>query len=63
MEDIDDGVTKLQEAVLGLLETAGIDVAINDQIIALVAQGEQQKWSEGNKGIPEDQDEYEESGT
>jgi len=40
LPDMDDGVTDLQEAILGLLEDAGISQVINDQIMTLVAKGE-----------------------
>lgn len=35
-----DDVTELEERILGILESAGIPTAINDQIMALVAKGE-----------------------
>lgn len=38
--DADDGVTNLQEAVLGLLEEAGIPTETNDRIIELIAAAE-----------------------
>ncbi|AFU88206.1 hypothetical protein CcrColossus_gp336 [Caulobacter phage CcrColossus] len=38
--DGDDGVTKLQDDVLGLLEDAGLPTDINDQIMLLVQTGE-----------------------
>lgn len=38
--DQDDGVTVLQDDVLGLLEQAGIPTEINDQIMKLVEKGE-----------------------
>ena len=37
----DDGVTDLQDNVLGLLGAAGIPTDINDKIIDLVREGEQ----------------------
>lgn len=40
--DQDDGVTKLQEDVLGLLEDAGIPTAVNDKIMKLIAEAERQ---------------------
>lgn len=38
--DEDDGVTQLQEDVLGLLEEAGIPSSVNDQICRLIEQAE-----------------------
>lgn len=39
----DDGVTDLQERVLGLLEDAGVPTDTNDRIMALIAAAERQQ--------------------
>lgn len=49
--DQDDGVTKLQEGVLGLLEDAGIPTYINDRIVSLVEHGERQLAGEDEPSL------------
>lgn len=41
--DQDDGVTDLQETILGLLEDAGIDTETNDAVMKLVRAGERKR--------------------
>lgn len=38
--DLDDGVTQLQDDVLALLEAADLPTAVNDRIIAIIAEAE-----------------------
>lgn len=38
--EVDDGITDLQDTILGLLEDAGIPTAINDRVMILVRRGE-----------------------
>jgi hypothetical protein len=52
--EADDGVTKLQEDVLGLLEAAGLPTAINDKIVALIVEGERQLVGDLEPPDPDD---------
>ncbi|WP_085044004.1 hypothetical protein [Ensifer aridi] len=42
--DEGEGLTALEDAILGLLEDAGIETSINDEIMKLVELGERRKY-------------------
>ena len=46
----DDGVTELQDKVLGLLEDAGIPTETNDEIMRLIAAAEMRLFEEPEIG-------------
>jgi hypothetical protein len=54
----DEGVTKLQEDVLGLLEDAGIPTETSDNIMALIAAAERLQFERSpltnNSGVDDD---------